>query len=303
MPSKKIKPGSISGGTIDTNATFFLETESYYRGSQSIRVINGRPAKPPSEPTRNKMGPASVHTSFVFVEEFETYCADPIVAESDIETFWDATVSVVYCELKTIMDLTDYNLFSFYARGSGSFNFDVFFTDIYDVQSSTFSTQPMTNFWKRLDVTTSWGNCDPEKIEFVCFLINGPAETGFWLEDLVFIDKRPETEKITWVDLNVSNMNTNMAANNIYASTIGLGDVVDAGSPSPEEGELSFITHAPHDDADLKIIDTIARRGQRTYIRCANEGFPAYLLQSKANERDTYFGSNRRIQIDYVEDD
>jgi hypothetical protein len=292
IPPYKEYPGG--GTTVDQLVSISLETATAARGTQCLRVKNYTPARGLETPDRVSSAPSSFHSNFFFIDDFDD--------DDTLFYKWRASVSMFAYYEPLGVDYSEYNLLSFYAKASGSFNFTVWFEDDDGVMSYPFSTTPTNNYWKRMDAEIGWGDCDPTQVYWLKILVNGPSYTNLWIDDVVLIDKRPETNKENWIDLNLFDYDVSMDGNLINVPTPGYGDVVYSSNPSLQRGNLQYITHAPQDDNDLEFVEQFARRGTRLYLRCAYEGTPIYITENRATSQGTYFGVQRRIQTRFVED-
>lgn len=293
----KSYPGEDWGaGTEDSLVSISLETTTAVRGNCCMKVNYYTPPRALTAPDRVTSAPSSLHSNYYLYDDFES--------GNPVDYQWEEAYGTFIGNLDIFgSDLSEYNILSFYAKSSGSFNFTVWLGNEETGKTSyQFITTPTQNYWKRIDVEIDWAECDSTDVDWMKFRLNGPANCPLWVDDFVFLDRRPETEKETWIDLNLYDYDVSMDGNLINVPTPGYGDVVYSSNPSLQRGVLQYITHAPQDDDDLEFVEQFARRGTQMYLRCAYEGTPIYITENKATSQDTYFGVQRRIQTRFVED-
>ncbi len=288
----RFKAGGFDSSSL---VSLSLDDTVAYQGSGSLKVVTGYPTYAMSASDLTGLPPVSIHRNFLLWDNFERI-------ESILASRWDATFSGFYYSSWWGADLSEYNLMSFFAKGSGSFNVGVFLEDSNNNVTTTFSSAKFENYWKRIDIPITWCYCDPTDVDFIAFTVRGENNTPLWIDEVVFLDRRTASVKENWIDLNATQYRGFEDSGIVVSEIAGqFGDVVKTTEMRDASGEVTFYTHAVDDDEDLEFIERLARNGVRSYLRMGNEGGPVFVTDISAKATDAYRGVNREMKMKHRE--
>lgn len=276
--------------------TFDIETSTYVLDSRSI-AINGPNVSVQQSGAGDRPGfkPLTLTKNLILIDSFEQSNTFDDLTESG----WSAVDDTLRYTFDVTTNISAYNCLSLWAKAAetSSVRITAYVMDSVYNTSMRFDGEILDADWKRYDFEISVGttSCDLTSIDSLIFEINGDALASLWMDEIYLLDLRTNSNRSSWIPLNISDANEKIETPFTDAGSPGLfGSVNYIGKPGNQEIEMRFVTNATYQDDEISFIDTAKKSSNPLYLRAGRDGFSGYVTGINNKMVDTYIGLQRR---------
>jgi hypothetical protein len=256
--------------------TIYAETESTARGRVSLNMTPRASVSFNSyfDDYTNKWAfPEPTFHRFIMIDDFEGY--DDL---GDMALRWTISDGLVtFSAIKTFssMNMEDYDVMTFYAKGSLPTALQAQFGDKYG-NSSSIVPFLITDRWERYEQSVSWGECNPQVVTSVHF--SSEYNSSITLDDIFMLNHNPETENTDWMKMNLTNIDLSRAQKMAtFKIPFRQQEMIQFSGDKNAEGELRIRSI---DTMQTSFLDECMKNNTPLYFRYKNMGLPIVIRNS-----------------------
>jgi len=259
--------------------TMYLETESSARGEVSLKMV---PRATMSfynyvydYPNKWVLPNPTLH-KFFMIDDFEGY--DDL---NDAALHWTVSDGLVtFSALKTwsAKNLEDYNVLTFYAKGSLPANLRITFEDKYG-SSSNDAVFLITDRWERYETEIAWDFCTPTVVTSIN--LKSANNSSIIIDDIFMLNHNPETENIDWMKMHLTDINMNRSQKmSTFKIPFKQQELIQFSGERNGEGELRIRSI---DTMQTAFLDECLKTNEPLYFRYKNMGLPIVIRNTSRN--------------------